>query len=57
MQEEYRIDRLPDYEDEPEFADEDFLLDDFLEENLPYALGKNHESKRISEEFGENDGF
>ncbi len=57
MQEEYRTDRLPDYEEEAEFGEEEWLPDDLLEANLPYQIGKNHENERNSEDFEENDGF
>lgn len=57
MQEEYTTDRLPDYEEEPEFGEEAFLPDDLLEESLPYQIGKNHRNARISEEIEANDGF
>lgn len=57
MQEEYRTDRLPDYEEEPEFGEEEWLPDDLLEESLPYQIGKNHRNERISEEIEENDAF
>lgn len=57
MQEEYRTDRLPDYEEEPEFGEEEWMPDDLLEESLPYQIGKNHRNERISEEIEENDAF
>lgn len=56
MQEEYKTDRLPDYEEEPEFGEE-WLPDDFLEASQPYQIGKNHRNERISEEIEENDAF
>lgn len=56
MQEEYKTDRLPDYEEEPEFGEEEWLPDDLLEASQPYQIGKNHRNGRISEEIEENDG-
>lgn len=57
MQEEYKTDRLPDYEEDAEFGEEEWLPDDFLEASQPYQIGKNHRNKRISEEIEENDAF
>lgn len=54
MQEEYKTDRLPDYEEEPEFGEEEWLPDDLLEMSQPYQIGKNHRNGRISEEIEEN---
>lgn len=57
MQEEYKTDRLPDYEEDAEFGEEEWLPDDFLEASQPYQIGKNHRNERISEGIEENDAF
>lgn len=57
MQEEYKTDRLPDYEEEAEFGEEEWMPDDLLEESMPYQTGKNHRNGRISEEIEENDAL